>query len=161
MSNNTVIYFTSVLVTLLLIFTLSDKPRIIGYATFATDAEAKTVIDIFANDNSIKMLGSGAQICAVVESGNTTYYYQLSKSGEAVDVAEKYCADPGQDNLIVKFNSYDDLLEFNSNPADFVKNKINTGYYIFPSNYVQAGGDVSCSEAFQGKRVFQRDLLRR
>ena len=41
------------------------------------------------------------------------------------------------------------MLAFNSNPSAFIKEKQNTGYYIFPSNYVQIGGDVACSESFQ------------
>ena len=150
MSNNRVIYFTSLLVALILLVTLNDKPAITGYATFAAREEARSVIDTFSKDNSFQFLGQGAQLCVVVEINNqTTYYYKITKFGDSADVEESYCADPGQDNVIVKFNSYDDLLAFNAGPAKFVTTRKNTGYYIFPSNNVQSGGDVSCSETFQ------------
>ena len=81
MSNNKVIYFTSLLVALILIFTLNEKPSLTGFATFATNSEARAVIDTFSQDNSLKLLGQGSQLCAVVEIDNeTTYYFNVAKS---------------------------------------------------------------------------------
>ena len=150
MSNNNVIYFTSLLVTFILLFTLSDKPAITGFATFASGSEVRNVVSQISSLDEFSLLKEGTQLCAVIEISNeTAYYYKITKTGEIVSYEEKYCADPNQDNIIVKFNSYDSLLQFQANPADFVKTKKNTGYYVFPSNYVQQGGDVACSATFQ------------
>ena len=145
-----VLFLASLLFTLMIILLVSNTPSYTGYATFATSDEARAVIDIIAADNSLQLLGEGAQICIAVEISNeTAYYYRLAKTAGSVDTAEIYCADPGQDNIIVKLNSYDDLLSVRSDPKAFAMEKKNTGYYIFPSNYVQAGGELQCTEAFQ------------
>ncbi|MBW3022584.1 hypothetical protein KY308_00585 [Candidatus Woesearchaeota archaeon] len=152
MSKNHVIYLTSALVTLLFLFVLNENPAITGHATFATSPEVNAVLSTLSRDNSLLLLQDGAEICVVVEVDElSTYYFDLIKSGQSVSVQESYCADPLNDNLIFKFNSYDDLLEFNSDPVSFIQDKKNIGYYIFPSNYVITGGEVLCTPDFQKK----------
>jgi len=134
----------------LMIITLLNQPAYTGYATFATPEETLAVVNVLAADNSLQLMGERAQLCLVVEIDNaTTYYYRLVKTGGIVDVNENYCADPGQDNIIIKFNSYDDLLAARSNPVTFIQERRNTGYYIFPSNYVEQGGVLKCTQSFQ------------
>jgi len=121
-----------------------------GYATFATSEEVRSAVNVASADNAFKMLGDGAQICIAVEIDDfITYYHRIVKAGALVDVQEIYCADPGQDNVIVKFNSFDDLLSARSSPETFFVEKKNTGYYFFPSNYVMPGGEVQCTQSFQ------------
>ncbi|MEM4337143.1 MAG: hypothetical protein QXG86_04010 [Candidatus Woesearchaeota archaeon] len=150
MVNNKIIYLNSFLVALLFLVIIHEKPTITTLATYATSPEVKSVIDVLAQDNSLKLLGEGAPICIVVEIDNqTTYYFNISRRDNFVSVEEKYCADPDQDNIIIKFNSYEDLLLLKSNPQKFIKEKRNKGYYIFPSNFVKEGGEVACDYQFQ------------
>lgn len=109
-------------------------------------------IKIMAADNALKLLDTGTTICVVVEMNNeTTYYYELTKTDSLVDVSYKYCAEPGQDNIIIKFNSYGALQRFKESPKNFIKEMQNIDYYIFPSNYVAPGGAVNCNLDFQSK----------
>jgi len=146
------IFFLCSMLFALMILLLINNPTPTGYATFATRDEAKTVVNILAADSSMQLLGEGAQICIVVEiDSNNTYYYRITKTGGSSNIEETYCADPGQDNIIVKFNSYNDLLSARAGPKNFIIEKRNRGYYIFPSNYVQSGGILQCTQSFQQK----------
>ena len=150
---NAVLFLASLLFSLMLLSLINNPlPSPTGYAAFATKEQAKSVIGSLASESSTQLLGEGAQICIVVQiDANNTYYYKITSSGGSSNVEEAYCADPGQDNLIVKFNSYDDLLSARSGSKTFITEKRNTGYYIFPSNYVQIGGIVQCAQSFQQK----------
>lgn len=107
-------------------------------------------VQVVAADNSLKVLGAGAKLCVVVEmDDNMTYYYELVKSDGSIVPQYKYCADPSNDAVIIKFNSYDDFAGFKADPSGFLVNKRNTGYYLFPSKYVESGGAISCTEEFQ------------
>lgn len=137
------------------------SPSVTGFASInpihsipsipSYDNVSATVLE-FANDKSFEYLGDKALFCVVVEMDNeTTYYYELVKYNGEAYVKESYCAWPLQDNIIVKFNSYEDLTEFKNNPKQFVAEKMNMGYYLFPSNYIIHGGNLRCSEEFKEK----------
>ena len=133
-----VYFLISMLFTLMIVALIANNNLPTGYATFAPPDEVKTALNVLSADGSVGLLADGVEICAVVEIDNeTTYYYSLIKSGTSMDISEEYCADPGQDNIIIKFNSFDDLLSASKNPKAFIAEKMNTGYHIFPSNYVQ------------------------
>ncbi len=116
----------------------------------ASSEEVGAVIQSLVEDKSFASLGDGAAFCIVVEAGsNNAYYYELLKYKGQPLITEKYCAEPNQNNIIVKFNSYNSLLEFRSDPKKFLTEKRNSDYYIFPSNYVFNGGAVNCPVSFQ------------
>ncbi len=145
-----VYFLISMLFTLMILALIGNNHMPTGYATFASPDQVQTALNVLSTDGSMELLAEGVEICAVVEiSSETTYYYSIIKTGPTVDMAEEYCADPGQDNLIIKFNSFDDLLSASKNPKAFIAEKMNTGYYIFPSNYVSIGGESSCPASFQ------------
>ena len=136
--------------TLMVLLMLSSPAQITGHATFATKSEVKAAINVIAGDNALKLLDEGAEICVITDiDEETTYSHALVKTGNTIQVREEYCGNPGQDNIIIKFNSYDDLLDSKSDPENFFINKKNEGYYIFRSNYVSEGGQLSCSSSFQ------------
>ncbi len=146
------LYFLTSLFFALLIITLvhEGSPSFTGMATFATNEQTRAVVNVLKADSAARLLGEGAEICLVVDIDNqTTYYYQLVKSGNLLDVQETYCADSGQDNVIINVNSYDDLLSARQNLRDFIIEKRNTAYYLFPSNYIQPAGEVQCTPSFQ------------
>lgn len=127
------------------------RPVITGYAVKSA-SDVQIEMEIIAADNSLKMLGDGAQLCAVVEiDKNNTYYYGFTKTPTTVDVKNQYCADAKENNVIVKFNSYDELESFRSDPAGYLQSKANTGYYFFPSANIAKGGAVNCNADFQAK----------
>ncbi len=148
MKNKIIFLITFLFALLFLLFI--NNPTLTGHATFATKEEARAVVNVMSADNSLKLLGEGAQLCVVVEiDQNTTYYFSLTKTGSIVDIQERYCADPGKDNVIVKFNSYDDLLSARGNPETFFFERKNSGYYLFRSNYIEDGGNLKCTQSFQ------------
>lgn len=150
---NKLYFLSSMLFTLMIIVVITNNPGLpTGYATFATKDQVLSKINSISADSSMQLLAPGTAICAVVEVDNeTTYYYKLAKIGDSMDVTEQYCADPEQDILILKFNSYDELASASQNPKLFITEKRNTGYVFFPSNYVTTGGNVQCTASFQQK----------
>ena len=155
---NKIVFATAFIFALMVLALANNNPAITGFATeviSTAGAELKENIDAtmqtLSLDKSANSLGEGAEICLVVETNRTTYYYKLTKTGDSALAEEKYCADQGQDNLIIKFNSYDDLLLAKSKPRRFIIEQQNTGYYIFPSNYVLQGGEINCNQDFQQK----------
>jgi len=127
-----------------------SSPSITGFASMPTYDNVSSIILGFANDKSFEYLGDKALFCIIVEMDNqTTYYYEFVKYNEEPYIKESYCASPSENRVIVKFNSYDDLMEFKNSPKQFITEKRNSGYYIFPSNYVKTGGDVKCIPPFQ------------
>ena len=138
------------LFALMIVSLIYNNSPLTGFASYS--GGINDAIANLTSEQSFKLLGDGAFFCVVVETGNeTTKYYEVAKyEGEAY-VKESYCADPGQNNVIIKFNSYNDLLEAVQNPEKFIVEKRNTGYYIFPSNYVSYGGAAACSPSFQQK----------
>ena len=151
---NKLYFLISMLFTFMIIALIANNGSLpTGYATFATQEQVRSQINSLSADSATQLLAPGTQICAVVEiDDSTTYYYKLTKTGDIMDVAEQYCADPAQDSVIIKFNSYDDLASASQNPKLFVTEKLNKGYYIFPSNYIPVGGaNVQCTSSFQEK----------
>ncbi len=113
-------------------------------------SDVQVDLQVIASGDAFKVLGSGAKICTVIEmDANTTYYYELVKNNGAFTPEFKYCADPSNNAIIIKFNSYENFESFKSDPASFLANQRNTGYYLFPSKYVQSGGTISCDAEFQ------------
>jgi len=129
-----------------------SNPSLTGFASMQSYENVSSTILGFANDKSFEYLGDKALFCFVVEMDNkTTYYYELVKYNGELYIKESYCADPLGNRVIIKFNSYDDLIEFRNSPKQFITEKRNSGYYIFPSNYVNKGGSVKCMPDFQQK----------
>ena len=140
------------LFTFMILALINSRPEISGFSTFATQENVSGLIKGMTLDRSFEFLSNGARICIVVEIDNQTiYYYNMTKFNDSAIINQFYCADPGQDNLILKFNSYDSLLEAKNYPKWFISQKRNIGYYIFPSNYISPGGQVNCTPQFQEK----------
>jgi len=124
----------------------------VGYVTLPIRSAEDVLIDVkvMSADNSLKLLSNGTKICVVIEIDNTTtYYYELTKTDSLIETTYKYCADPNQNNVIIKFNSYDSFSRFKENPKDFIIKSQNIDYYVFPSNYVSQGGKINCNPDFQ------------
>lgn len=137
--------------TLMIILVLNNGINYTGFATFASETQVGAAISDLTSNTALGLLGDNAKICIVTEMDDlTTYYHNIVNSG-ILSVQNEYCADPGQDNVIIKFNSYDDLVEAGANPKTFILEKQNTGYYTFPSNYIQTGGSPQCTQSFQQK----------
>ncbi|MBW3022768.1 hypothetical protein KY308_01555 [Candidatus Woesearchaeota archaeon] len=153
-----IFFLVSFIFALMILALINSNPSITGSATdviLTAGAEIKQEVDAVMStlqfDKPVDYLAEGAEICFVVEVNNTRYYYNLVKTHEGADVQNVFCADPDKNNIIIKFNSYEDLLEAKSKPRWFIIEKRNVGYYILPSNYVKQGGEVVCSPDFQQK----------
>ena len=153
-----ILFLLAFLFSIMALSLLNNHPHISGFATevISTErAEFKEEMDAVVStlrfEKSLKYLGENSDICIVIEEQNRTYSYDMKKINDSVDISEAYCAAPNQNNVIIKFNSYKDLLDSKSKPRWFIKERRNTGYYIFPSNYVLQGGEINCTADFQQK----------
>ncbi len=139
----------AVFIALIILNLYGNNASITGYVA-RSSGDVLIDVQIVAASDAFKMLGEGAKICAVVEMDkNTTYYFEIKKTAGSFVPESKYCADPSNDALTIKFNSYDDFTNFKSDPAAFLGSKQNTGYYFFPSKYIQSGGAINCDAEFQ------------
>jgi hypothetical protein len=139
----------AVFIALIILNLYGNNAPITGYAV-RSSSDVLIDLQIIAANDAFKVLGSGAKICAVVEMDqNTTYYYEITKTDGSFAPQIKYCADQSNDAVIIKLNSYDDFASFKSDSSAFLSGKINTGYYFFPSKYMQPGGAVNCDAEFQ------------
>ena len=155
---NKTIFATAFIIMFMILVLAHNKPSISGFATeVITSSEAQfregiySTVNAISLDESLKYLGEGADVCMIVETNKTTYAYQLLQKGDSVLVNEGYCGDLGENNVIIKFNSYEELLSAKARPRRFMFEQQNIGYYIFPSNYVMRGGEIQCSAEFQDK----------
>lgn len=146
---NKLISLFSFLLIFMIIGLLHNNILYTGHATLEDNRTAEQVMNDFASHKAFKMLGNNALFCIVIQNGTERDYFVVAKHEGEMLIKKEYCADPGKDNVIVKFNSYQDFYEAASDPKDFIINKRNTGYYIFPSNYVLPGGEVQCKYYFQ------------
>ena len=144
--------FSLILIAFLMSALIYSNMAVTGYASYPAKPSESEISSMLVSVKSFSYLGEGAVACILVQmDSNTIYHYEISKKEGRPSVADFYCGDPGQDNVIIKINSYDDWTALRENPKLFMVEKRNTGYYIFPSNYVMQGGDVKCSADFQQK----------
>jgi len=138
-----------VIVIVAAVFLLTKNIPIAGSA-FISPEKVGLVVKDMASSKALGLLGENSSICLVVETDKSaTYYFSIAKGENSPIIKNEYCADPGQDNVIIKMNSFDSLLEARHNPKWFAINRRNTGYYMFPSNYVMKGGEINCTAKFQ------------
>ena len=128
-----------------------SKPTITANITMAQKSADSVLAELRGalDHPAAGLIATGARVCVVLELEDGTYYFDILKTAEFFESAVRYCADPGQDNLIIKFNSYEAFSAFLSDPVAVLTTRQNIDYFIFPSNYVAAGGAVNCVPAFQ------------
>ena len=114
--------------------------------------------DIMNDIQSLPMLNMmiEGKICMIVDTPNGAVSYDITKSNGIVDVVKSdnfYCSGQYNEDFIIHYIDYNSFLDDIANPSwdNFVSGRGGNSYYILPSKYVDAGGNVVCNDDFKSK----------
>ncbi|RME77346.1 hypothetical protein D6774_04680 [Candidatus Woesearchaeota archaeon] len=145
------IAFAFLLLTgIVLVLHSSGQPSITGFAV-KDSSQTGVLLESALNDNSVFSKAGVSNLCLIVENIS----YDVSKTSDVFVVSQSSgdCDGPLQEDLIIKFNSYEDFLGVVSDPTplNIVRGRAGVHYYILPSRMVQTGGNVICDAEFKAK----------
>ncbi|MBU0461093.1 MAG: hypothetical protein KJ574_00760 [Nanoarchaeota archaeon] len=128
--------------------------KITGYAVYDS-TEAKQKIETAFSGASFMNAISNANFCIQIKDNDTEHVFKVRKTPTGISIANSYdyCDGQLQEDVIVKFASYDAFAELMD---DFTIFNIVVGmnsfkYQILDSRIIKPGGDVVCDDAFKAK----------
>ena len=141
------------LITLSLIFVMKTHgPSITGFAVYDS-SEAQQLLETAIESSSFFEQVPQTNFCVMIKGGEEVHSLDITKSGSSAIVRETrdMCDGVEREDLIVKFNSYDDFKEIMENPSTnaIMSGRAGEKYYILESKFVEKGGNVLCDEIFK------------
>jgi len=134
----------------------STNPTITGYQTASStnptsSTDTATLIEQALNSNTMFTRATQGSLCIIIQGGDS---FKAIKTGTTFSVAQSkqyYCDGIASEDFILKFNSYDDLLEVikDPTPQKLISTSSGEKFQILPSRLVQEGGNVICDEEFK------------
>ena len=120
-----------------------------GNAVYAAD-EATATLESALN-GALFLNGVNTVSACFIISGDEEHVLKAQKDGGDFTVSESSTSCTGREDIILKFNNYDDFV---ATISDFSVNNLKAGmggnrFYILPSSHVESGGNVICDATFK------------
>jgi len=137
-----------IMLILVIMLFLAYKSNTTGKAYDAI--QLKSQVEQFVNGLPFSSMLNNVKFCIAIKmSSNETVTFEVLKS-EGYLVTQRYCMDPDNSDITIRFLSYDKFLKYYNLQGD-LKRGANIDYDFSPSIYVKPGGIIDSNNEFRDK----------
>lgn len=117
---------------------------------YAANAETiKQDLLALKNVENRQVVGTGTDVCVIVQTDAITQYVFRVKKQADVSVTEEQCGTSTFPGIIVKFHSYEAFKRFQEDPKNVLLAGFGVDYTLHESAILEKGGILKCTEEFK------------